>query len=93
MNGYYAAGLVHEPEHPAPRKAIEQMALPALGCVQRRNQDCLHGFIGDVPPVEFKAELCAEIRGAKTLVSTEPLGCHKTKQDSTNSTSDAQIFS
>ena len=74
VNGYYKAELVRGPEHPAPRKTIEELELATLGWVHWHNQDRLHGFIGDVPPAEFEEAFYAEQRQAKVLAENTTLG-------------------
>lgn len=43
-----------------PWKTVEELELATLGWVYRRNNERLHGFIGDVPPVEFEKAFYTE---------------------------------
>ena len=74
MNGYDKAELVRGPEHPGPWKTIEELELATLGWVRWHNNEGLHGFIGDVPPAEFKEAFYPETRQAKALAENTTLG-------------------
>ncbi len=74
VNGYYKAELVRGPEHPGPWKTIEELELATLGWVHWHNNECLHSFIGDVPPAEFDETFYAENRQAQVLAENTTLG-------------------
>lgn len=54
VNGYYKAELVRGPARPGPWKTVEDLELATLGWVHWHNTERLHGYLGDVPPVEFE---------------------------------------
>lgn len=54
VNGYYKAELVRGPARPGPWKTAEDLELATLGWVHWHNTQRLHGYLGDVPPVEFE---------------------------------------
>ena len=74
VNGYYKAELVRGPEHPGPWKTIEELELATLGWVHWRNNERLHGFIGDVPPAEFEEIIYAETHQAQVLAENTTPG-------------------
>ncbi|GAB2710359.1 hypothetical protein BKA24_002732 [Microbacterium marinum] len=53
VNGYYKTELVRGPARSGPLKTVEDLELATLGWVHRHNTQRLHGYLGDVPPVEF----------------------------------------
>ncbi len=82
VNGYYKAELVRGPDHSGPWKTVEEPELATLGWVHWHNQECLHRFIGDVPPAEFEETFYAENRQADALAETQLWGLYKTQDDS-----------
>jgi transposase InsO family protein len=54
VNGYYKTELVRGPARPGPWKSVEDLELATLGWVHWHNTERLHGYLGDVPPVEFE---------------------------------------
>ena len=54
MNGYYKAKLVRGPARSGPWKRIEDLELATLGWVHWHNTQRLHGYLDDIPPVEFE---------------------------------------
>ena len=54
MNGYYKAELVRGPARSGPWKRVEDLELATLGWVHWHNTQRLHGYLDDVPPVEFE---------------------------------------
>ena len=57
MNGYYKAELIRGPARTGPWKTVEEVELATLGWVHWHNTQRLHGYLGDLPPVEFEATL------------------------------------
>jgi hypothetical protein len=55
VNGYYKAELIRGPARNGPWKTIEEVELATLGWVHWHNTQRLHGYLGDIPPVEFEA--------------------------------------
>jgi len=55
INGYYKAELIRGPARQAPWKTVEDVELGTLGWVYWHNTSRLHGYLGDLPPVEFEA--------------------------------------
>jgi putative transposase len=55
VNGYYKAELIRGPARQGPWKTIEEVELATLGWVHWHNTQRLHGYLGDIPPVEFEA--------------------------------------
>jgi hypothetical protein len=55
VNGDYNAELIHGPAGTGPWKTIEEVKLAILGWVPWHNTQRLHGYLGDLPPVEFEA--------------------------------------
>ena len=60
INGYYKAELIRGPARQRPWKTIEEVELATLGWVHWHNTQRLHGYLGDLPPVEFEALHAAE---------------------------------
>jgi putative transposase len=60
VNGYYKAELIRGPARTGPWKTIEEVELATLGWVHWHNTQRLHGYLGDIPPVEFEALHAAE---------------------------------
>jgi putative transposase len=54
VNGYYKAELVRGPARSGPRKTVEDLELATLGWVHWHSTQRLHGYLGDIPPVEFE---------------------------------------
>ena len=54
VNGYYKTELVRGPARPGPWKSVEDLELATLGWVHWHNTQRLHGYLGDIPPVEFE---------------------------------------
>lgn len=54
VNGYYKAELVHGPARSGPWKTVEDLELATLGWVHWHNTQRLHGYLGDLPPVELE---------------------------------------
>ena len=54
VNGYYKAELIRGPARTGPWKTIEEVELATLGWVHWHNTQRLHGYLGDLPPVEFE---------------------------------------
>ena len=69
MNGYYKAELIRGPARTGPWKTIEEVELATLGWVHWHNTQRLHGYLGDLPPVEFEA-----LHAAKSELSTPDRG-------------------
>jgi putative transposase len=53
VNGLYKSELIRGPEQ-GPWKTVEDVELATLGWVHWHNTQRLHGYLGDVPPVEFE---------------------------------------
>jgi len=62
VNKYSKDEFVPGPDHPGPWKSIEELELATLGSVNRYNIQRLHGFIGDIPPAEFKDSMLKTVR-------------------------------
>lgn len=54
VNGYYKTELVRGPARQRPWKTVEDLEPATLGWVHWHNAQRLHGYLGDVPPVEFE---------------------------------------
>ncbi len=61
VNGYYKAELIRGPARTGPWKTIEEVELATLGWVHWHNTQRLHGYLGDLPPVEFEALHAARV--------------------------------
>jgi putative transposase len=59
VNGIYKTELIREPGQ-GPWRTIDEVELATLGWVHWHNTERLHGYIGDVPPVEFEAAYAAQ---------------------------------
>jgi putative transposase len=55
VNGYYKAELIRGPARQGPWKTVEEVELATLEWVHWHNTQRLHGYLGDIPPVEFEA--------------------------------------
>jgi putative transposase len=58
VNGLYKAELIRGPGQ-GPWKTIEDVELATLGWVHWHNTERLHGYLDDIPPVEFEAAFYA----------------------------------
>ena len=58
VNGYYKAELIYGPEQ-GPWKTVDEVELATLAWVHWHNNQRLHGYCGDIPPVEFEAVYAA----------------------------------
>ena len=74
VNGHYKVELVRGTDQPGPWKTVDELELATLGWVHWNNKECLHGFIGDVPPTEFEKKFYAENRHAEAQVENTTLG-------------------
>jgi len=54
VNGYYKAELIRGPARQGPWKTVEEVELATLGWVHWHNTQRLHGYLDDLPPVEFE---------------------------------------
>ncbi len=54
VNGYYKAELIRGPARTGPWKTVEEIELATLGWVHCHNTQRLHGYLGDLPPVELE---------------------------------------
>lgn len=73
VNGYYKAELIRGPrraEH-GPWKNIDDVELATLGWVHWHNTARLHGYLGDLPPMEFEQLFYAEPTMATDLVKSQ----------------------
>ncbi|WDF35291.1 IS3 family transposase (plasmid) [Arthrobacter agilis] len=68
VNGYYKTELVRSPARPGPWKTVEDLELATLGWVHWHNTQRLHGYLGDVPPVEFEQAFYADQTDHNRLV-------------------------
>jgi putative transposase len=59
VNGIYKTELIRGPGQ-GPWRTIDEVELATLGWVHWHNTERLHGYIGDVPPVEFEAAYAAQ---------------------------------
>jgi len=59
VNGLYKAELIYGPDQ-GPWRTIEAVELATLGWVHWYNYDRLHGYLGDIPPVEFEADYAVD---------------------------------
>lgn len=53
-NAYDKTELVRRTTGSGPWRTVEDLELATLGWVHRHNTQRLHGYLGDVPPVEFE---------------------------------------
>ncbi|GII98220.1 putative transposase [Sediminihabitans luteus] len=68
VNGYYKAELIRGPARSGPWRTVEDVELATLGWVHWHNHQRLHGYLGDLPPVEFEGRFYATQRGHEALV-------------------------
>ncbi|WP_461666734.1 IS3 family transposase [Gordonia sputi] len=54
VNGYYKAELIYGPARTGPWKTVDDVELATLGWVHWHNTERLHGYLGNIPPVEFE---------------------------------------
>jgi hypothetical protein len=66
VNGYYKAELIRGPARQGPWKTIEEVELATLGWVHWHNTQRLHGYLDDIPPVEFE-----QIHAAQAALQAE----------------------
>ncbi|WP_418275157.1 IS3 family transposase [Isoptericola jiangsuensis] len=68
VNGYYKAELIRGPARSGPWRTVEDVELATLGWVHWHNHQRLHGYLGDLPPVEFEGRFYAKQQGHEALV-------------------------
>lgn len=68
VNGYYKAELIRGPARQKPWRTIEDVELATLGWVHWHNNQRLHGYLRDLPPVEFEGTFYATQQGREALV-------------------------
>ena len=71
VNGYYKAELIRGPARTGPWKSVEDVELATLGWVHWHNTQRLHGYLRDVPPVEFEKAFYAASRTDQPLVGIQ----------------------
>ena len=59
VNALYKTELIRGPGQ-GPWRSVEDVELATLGWVHWHNNDRLHGYLDDVPPVEFEAAYAAQ---------------------------------
>jgi len=55
VNNLYKTELIYGPQQQGPWKTVVDVELATLGWVHWHNTQRLHGYLGDIPPVEFEA--------------------------------------
>ena len=60
VNGLYEAECIYGPDAGA-WKTVDDVELATLGYVHWFNEQCLHGYLGDIPPAEFEAAHYAQL--------------------------------
>ncbi|MDP9335943.1 MAG: integrase core domain-containing protein, partial [Actinomycetota bacterium] len=55
VNNLYKTELIYGPQQHGPWKTIVDVELATLGWVHWHNTQRLHGYLGDIPPIEFEA--------------------------------------
>lgn len=68
VNGYDKAELVRGPAKPGPWETVDDLELATLGWVHWHNTERFHGYLGDVPPLEYEESFYAGVTSAKELV-------------------------
>ncbi len=68
MNGYYKSELIRDPASPGPWRTVEDVEPATLGWVHWHSNSRLHGYLGDLPPVDFEGRLDATQQGQKALL-------------------------
>ena len=73
VNGYYKAELIRGPARAqkGPWKTVEDVELATLGWVHWHNTERLHGYLSDLPPVEFEGLFYAEPTSVTDLVESQ----------------------
>ncbi len=68
VNGYYKAELIRGPARSGPWKTVEDVELATLGWVHWHNHERLHGYLGNLPPVEHEGRFYATQHDPGVLV-------------------------
>lgn len=73
VNGYYKAELIRGPirDERGPWKSVEDVELATLGWVHWHNNQRLHGYLDDLPPVEYEQAHYAAQRNDQPLVGIQ----------------------
>ena len=71
VNSLYKTELVYGPARGGPWKTVEDLELATLGWVHSHNTNRLHGYLGDLPPAEFKATFYDAQRTDRALVEIQ----------------------
>ena len=67
VNSYHKAELIRGPARPGPWRTVDDVELATLGWVHWHNHQRLHGYLADLPPVEFEGRFYAAHQGATAL--------------------------
>jgi putative transposase len=70
VNGLYKTELIRGPGQ-GPWKTVEDVELATLAWVHWHNHERLHGYLGDVPPIEFEAAAYAAQQTAPAGVGNQ----------------------
>lgn len=71
VNGYYKAELIYGPARSGPWRTVEDVELATLGWVYWHNTSRLHGYLNDIPPVEFEAAFYDAQRTDQPLIGIQ----------------------
>ena len=69
VNALYKTELVRGPGR-GPWRSVDDLELATLAWVHWHNHERLHGYLGDVPPVEFEAAYDAQVSAAALIEIT-----------------------
>jgi transposase InsO family protein len=72
VNGYDKAELIRGPARVGPWKTVEEVELATFRWVHWHNTARLHGYLGDVPPVEYEHSYYAAQPAREDPISGEP---------------------
>ena len=65
--GYYKTELIRGPTRHGPWKTVEEVELATLGWVHWHNTTRLHGYLNDLPPIEYEEKFYATHQGHRAL--------------------------
>ena len=69
--GYYKSELIRGPARQAPWKTVEDVELATLGWVHWHKTTRLHGYLDDIPPIEYEERFYATKRTDQPLVEIQ----------------------
>jgi transposase InsO family protein len=79
VNGYYKAELIRGPARPGPWRTVDDVELAILCWVHWHNTTRLHGYLDDLPPIEFERRFTLSRRAIRPWLKPNDQSLHQTQ--------------